>query len=712
MKRTAIVWMVACLVFLVFASNSFPAQTIPTLFSFNPPIPAKTVSLAGTFNNWDKAANPMNDADRNGIWEITIPLLPGEYQYKFVVDNEKWYQDPKNKLGAPDGFGGLNSVIRVGDYEKLNLPSKVGDGKILEEAIFHEPESPYLIMPSEQEIVVKLRVKRNDVAGCSLCTLKPAKAVIPMSFYARDAVFEYYRVPLNASTDKVDYFFSIEDGKRTILYWSGGKTEEKGKDMPPGGEIPFSYYPSSLNVFSTPEWARDAIFYQIFPERFKNGDPSNDPPNVRPWGGKPEYFNFFGGDLEGVRQGLPYLEDLGISTIYFNPIFESVSNHKYDTEDYMKIDSHFGDLTTFTRLMSEAHQDSVKIVLDGVFNHTGDEFWAFQDCIKRGKESPYWDWYTFHGFPVVKEPKPNYDCWWGYGDLPKLKTTNPDVRKYLFDVTSYWIREFGIDGWRLDVPNEVPHDFWVEFRKVVRSAKSNAYIMGEIWGDGKPWLKGDEFDSVMNYRFRQNVIGFIADENIDAFTFDANLGMIRMDYPEQAVDVLMNLIGSHDTERFLTLCKGNEKKLRLAALIQMTYAGAPCIYYGDEVGMTGGKDPDCRRTFPWDSKDQNVALLDYYKKLTALRKSHASLRRGTLVPLSAEKGSRVYSYMREFGDERFIVVVNAGGYAETLKVAVPGVRDKAAVSLVDVLTGSSYKVEKGQLKLKLLPYSGLILEAR
>ena len=221
---------------------------------------------------------------------------------------------------------------------------------------------------------------------------------------------------------------------------------------------------SQANVV-TPDWVKDAIFYQIFPERFQNGNRANDPEGSEPWGSKPKLFNFMGGDLDGVIQKLPYLKDLGVNAIYFNPLFEApTSNHKYDTANYMKIDPSFGDMDTFRTLIREAHKLGIKVLLDAVFNHSGDSHWAFKDAEKNGPESKYWNWYLFHGFPVVKSPKPNYESWWGFASLPKFNEYNPEVREHLFKVAEFWSKE-GIDGWRLDVPNEVRDmNFWREFR--------------------------------------------------------------------------------------------------------------------------------------------------------------------------------------------------------------------------------------------------------
>lgn len=435
-----------------------------------------------------------------------------------------------------------------------------------------------------------------------------------------------------------------------------------------------------------PGWAEDAIWYQIFPERFANGDSSNDPPGVQPWGGKPERNNYFGGDLKGIIDHLDYLERLGVNALYLNPIFESPSNHKYHTSDYLKIDHNFGDERVFRKLVEECHRRKMRLILDGVFNHTGIHFFAFEDIKKNEEKSRYVKWYNVHSFPVSGPEKPNYEAWWGLGDLPKLMTGNPEVRKYLFEATRHWMKT-GIDGWRLDVPNEIPHEFWIEWRKLVKSENPDAYIVGEIWDDATPWLQGDQFDAVMNYRFRGGAVGFIALENQSPSQFDSVLEAQRAAYPGRVDYALQNLIGSHDTERFLTLCGGDADKLRLAVLLQMTYVGAPMIYYGDEVGLQGGKDPDCRHTMEWDSTRWNRGLLDWYQKLVRIRNENRVLRRGSYKTVLVDNPGRTFAFIREDGGEKAMVVLNGMARSRTIR---PHDLAPAPGKWRELLSGASY----------------------
>jgi glycosidase len=416
-----------------------------------------------------------------------------------------------------------------------------------------------------------------------------------------------------------------------------------------------------------PAWVKDAIFYQIFPERFANGDKSLDPLNIEPWGAMPKPKSYFGGDLQGIIDHLDYISSLGINCIYLNPIFWSNSNHKYHAKDYLKIDPHFGDEEVFKRLVDDCHKRGIRIILDGVFNHTGVDFFAFEDIKKNGARSKYVGWYNFYSFPVAPPNKPNYECWWNYGDLPKLMTHNPEVREYLFNVTEHWMK-FGIDGWRLDVPNEIPHPFWIEWRKLVKRMNPDAYIVGEIWDDPQPWLQGDQFDAVMNYRWRQACLAFFVNETITATTFDASLAKLRNDCPSEVNYALQNLLGSHDTDRLLTLCHDDKKTMKLAWLFQMTYVGAPMVYYGDEIGMTGRKDHGCRGTMIWDEGKQDRDLLYTMRQLIGIRNRFAVFRHGDYEPFLVNDENAVFGFVRRDRDGKStaIVVLNNGKETQTI----------------------------------------------
>ena len=428
--------------------------------------------------------------------------------------------------------------------------------------------------------------------------------------------------------------------------------------------------------FHTPEWVKDSIFYQIFPDRFAKSDRLSKSGRLQAWDAPPTPYGYKGGDLLGVVEHLDYLQDLGITAIYLNPIFQSASNHRYHTHDYYHVDPLLGGNRAFHTLLDESHRRGIRIVLDGVFNHASRGFFQFNDILENGPDSPYLDWFHIQGYPLnAYWGKPNYRCWAGLAALPKFNTGNPQVRNFIFDVARYWIEQ-GIDGWRLDVPFEIDDDsFWQEFRQVVRRANPEAYLVGEISREAQRWLLGDQFDAVMNYQFTQACLGFFAGDRInrsleagmmglppsrvlDAQAFAARAQALLDLYPREAALAQFNLLDSHDMPRFLTLAGGDQAALRLATLFQMTYPGAPCVYYGDEIGLQGGRDPDNRRAMPWGASPSlwDGDLRMFFRDCIALRKAHPVLRRGDFIPIYAE--GQVIVYERKLGAETLIVALN------------------------------------------------------
>lgn len=590
-------------------------------FRYTPSGNPSKVAVVGSFNGWNAEANPMADPEGDGTWEASVELEAGTYTYKFLVDGTGWYADPAAAETDPDGFGAVNSVLRVGQGQA--------------------PASPYHHGPSV--------LYRN--------TLPDGRLRVRL------------RMPLDPEAATVE----LADGRTLPLAegWSDGRYRYPEAVLPAGcrryrfpGHTEWVEAPEAP-AFRTPAWVPQAVFYQVFPERFANGDPRNDPPGTEPWGGVPKLDNFFGGDLAGIRQRLPHLQGLGIRALYLNPVFAATSNHKYDTSDYLRVDPAFGTNAELDALVAEARGRGIRVVLDGVFNHTGTGFFAFQDLLRRGGASPYRDWYFVKSFPVVMEPKPTYEAWWGYASLPKLNTANPAAREYLMDVGERWV-ERGAAGWRLDVPNEVPHAFWREFRQRVKAADPEAYLTGEIWSDASAWLQGDQFDGVMNYPFRAAILDLVGGKATGAQFLHA-VQKVLLQYPEQSHGCLLNLLGSHDTPRIATLL--DPQRRRVAEVLQFTLPGTPMVYYGDEIGMEGGKDPDCRRCFPVEGGDDSRI-----RQLVRLRNATQALRTGGFRPLRAE--GPVFAFERAQGDQSVVVVVNPGSTA-----AAGGVRG------VDLLTG-------------------------
>lgn len=446
-----------------------------------------------------------------------------------------------------------------------------------------------------------------------------------------------------------------------------------------------------------PDWVRDAIFYQIFPERFRNGDVSNDPPGVADWDrDAPTRDNFFGGDLDGITRSIPYLKDLGVNALYLTPIFAAGSNHKYDTYDYKRIDPGFGTLNTFRRMRAGLKGADIRLVLDAVLNHCGDGFWAFQDVLKRGAASPYLDWFFIDSLPIRFDP-PSYQTCGGAAFLPKLNVDNPALQAELMRAVLQWTNE-GIDGWRLDVPWKAPLSFWRQFRECVVKANPEAYIVAEVWRGASAWLQGDTVHGVMNYRLRQHILDYAAFDHMDAEDFDYELRQL-LDEHGATTPYHLTLLGSHDTPRIRTVCKGDVGRTLIAVALQMTLPGAPMVYYGDEVGMLGENDPDCRRPMLWDERRWCTPILEATRTLIRLRHAHPALRQGDVRSLRAFNG--VYAYARTMKEDTVIVVLNPRGPQPTLSVPLGSLA--GAGQWVDALSGVAFTEVGGRLDFQPLP---------
>jgi neopullulanase len=494
----------------------------------------------------------------------------------------------------------------------------------------------------------------------------------------------------------------------------------------------------------TPEWVKDAVFYQIFPDRFARSDRVPKPAYLESWDSPPTTYGFKGGDLLGIVEHLDYLESLGVTALYLNPIFQSAANHRYHTIDYYRVDPILGGNEALRELLDTAHARGIRVVLDGVFNHASRAFYQFNHTLENGAASPYLDWFHIDverlkaGRQLIAYPGPEvkrrlaqegslqalgYLGWWNLPALPKFNTDTQAVRQFVLDVARYWV-DFGIDGWRLDVPGEIDDvSFWQEFRQVIKTANPEAYIVGEIWSGADRWLQGDQFDAVMNYPFSRACLGFFGAERLDvsqhpggfdlqlmpATQFADTLDSMLAQYDWEVTQAQLNLLDSHDMARFLTDVGGDKERLKLAMLFQMTYPGAPCIYYGDEIGMEGANDPDCRRAFPWDEDRWDHDVMAWVRCAIRLRSDWSVLRRGRYQRLWAEDERGVLAFARQMGEELLIVVINTGSEPYDLDVPVAGLLADGAV-LEDLWAGGTAQVEAGHVRGKAMPpHSGAVI---
>ncbi|MDP6986650.1 MAG: alpha-amylase family glycosyl hydrolase [Phycisphaerales bacterium] len=691
---------------------------------------AERVFLAGGFNGWSASATPMH-IDPTGDWTVSLTLDPGLHHYKYIRDGQ-WMPDPRNPDRQPDGYGGENTLLRLGPAANLDPKNaRRGDGVIEGAAVGHNPWSWTDMAGDEDTRTLRMRTLAGDVEGVSM--VQPWIGSTPLHPVFNDGRFQWWEVTVDMPPTDNRYLFLLHDGLVT----------QRAPTIHRFGEVPMQ--------LETPDWARDAIWYQIMIDRFRNGDPTTDPQAGRAWTAKwyepmldegvdgqsfyewYVYSRLFGGDLAGLSERLDYLKELGINALYLNPIFQSESHHKYNATNFIHVDEHYGggkdyqdaeaaenllDPSTWSFTQSDrafldflelAKSKGFRVIIDGVFNHVGTRHPAFADVETNGQASPYADWFDVRSWEPFE-----YEGWAGFKELPVFAKddvrgiASESARQHIMDVTRRWMDpngdgdpSDGIDGWRLDVPNEVPLPFWIEWRKLVKSINPDAYIVGEIWDRAGHWLDGRSFDAVMNYPFAEIAFDWIAAKNnkIHASEAERQFARLRMAYPDSATSVLQNLLDSHDTDRCVSKvfnpdrpfdAKNREqevddynpnkpdewayRKARLLALLQMTYVGAPMIYYGDEVGLWGSDDPNNRKPMlwedlqPYDEAGMEVmpAHFDFYRRAIALRNAFPALRRGSIETVVIDDEQDVWAFVRELNGQKVLVALNAGDAEATI----------------------------------------------
>ncbi|WP_243090058.1 alpha-amylase family glycosyl hydrolase [Thermus neutrinimicus] len=674
------------------------ALAVPVTFRYTPPpgLEVRSVSLRGSFNQWGET--PMQR--ENGSWAVTVDLDPGEHQYKFFI-NGQWPKDMCHDptFGTPmvdptaagcvdDGFGGQNAVILV----QAMAPSPPPTGPVALE-FAHDPGKAQYVSVADGKLSLRFTAGEGAVAAAWLEA--PFLGKVPMH---RQLVFpgtEVWRVALPSAPETY----------RILIKTQGGEEEAFGPFRPP--TRPFSQVP----------WVGGGVGYQIFPERFYNGDPQNDAlalesdeylynllwqrsggpkPHLSRWTDPPSPLHcchqYFGGDLAGVLAKLPHLEALGVTLIYFNPLFDSGSAHGYDTHDYLKVSPKFGDKDLLRRVLDEAHRRGMRVIFDFVPNHTGLGFWAFQDVVKRGPRSPYWNWYFVKRWPFVPGDGAAYEGWWGLGSLPKLNTAHPGVKRYLMEVAKYWIR-FGFDGVRVDVPGDVldPHAFFRDMRAELKAIRPDAYLVAEVWQRDPSWLQGDEFDSLMNYAIGRDILlrfakgGHLALYN--ARRALADLARVYALYPEAVAGMGFNLITSHDTARLLTELGGGglkdtpspESRARQRLAVALLYAlpGVPVTFQGDECGFTGerpAESPHDLQRYPLQWERCHGETLAFYQGLAQLRRELPALRSAVFRTYLGE--GHLLAFLRgEPGEGEVLSAFNSGLEATILPLPPGGWQD-------------------------------------
>ncbi len=537
-------------------------------------------------------------------------------------------------------------------------------------AIFHDMDKRFCYAIDKDLFVIRVQVKKDDMKEVILhyedkyipMERKDTRMTLPMKKVATSQFHDYYEAQLQMHLICLRYFFEFTDMQGEKVYYGN---YEFDKECITNRDRMFDC-PQNLReeeMFEVPQWAANKVVYQIFPSRFA----ATQPVDKKLWYKAPiTPMDDLHGNLRGIIEHLDYIKDLGIDVVYLTPIFKSNSCHKYDTIDYYQVDPSFGTTEDLKELVQKSHERGMKVVLDAVYNHTGREFFAFQDILEKGEKSKYLDWYFIDELPPRGEwgEIPNFKCFGYYGGMPKLNLKNPEVEKYITDVACYWIKECDIDGWRLDVGDEISHFFWKNFRKAIKAVKKDMLIIGEIWHYAGDFLEGDEWDTVMNYPFYLNLIDLLADEKINVSQFVQNLGYLKGRLNKKCYPLMWNLIDSHDTARFLHLCNDNKKKQHLAAAFQLLMPGMPMVYYGDEYAMPGANDPDCRRGMYWDEEYQDKEMYNWYKKLMQVRKTHACIVEGEMIETIANDDEDTIVMIRKNGEETIAMLFNCGNSAK------------------------------------------------
>lgn len=556
----------------------------------------------------------------------------------------------------------------------------------------HQPYEPYAYAVTKTTARIILLA---DKGGARQITLhygdryeQKLEQSLFMEFVGFDGTYDVFQANVPIDTSRLKYRFEIQMKRKAASLWYGESGAHEDPDR--AGVFQLAYL-CPRDIYEVPDWTKSAVCYQIFPERFCNGDERLTPANAESWDAAPTPRNMLGGDLPGIRQRLGYLQDLGINLIYLTPIFQAGSNHKYDTYDYFEIDKQFGTKEDLRLLVEDAHAKGIRVVLDAVFNHSGPKFAPFQDVLDNGKASKYWDWFFIEGDTADME-NVNYETFATKNAyMPKLNVANPEVENYLLEVGSYWIREFDIDGWRLDVANEIDHVFWRKFRNTVKGIKPDALIIGEVWHNSLPWLRGDQFDGVMNYLFREYGLSFLVDGKMSGVEFGEQLIRLMTTYPHPAAQSQFNLLGSHDTERILTHAGGNKQAVLRAMTYMFTFPGIPMVYYGDEIGMEGNNDPGCRAGMVWDEDRQDRTLRAAIQQLANLKHELPALYGTELRIVRATDGA--IEYKRVAGDGTSIhVALNAGDQPFALSCGGNVLFESDNASVVDGQLGRGHSV--------------------
>ena len=561
-------------------------------------------------------------------------------------------------------------------------------------ALYHRPPSSefaYLYTP--RNVHIRLRTAKDDIREVSLIQNDTNKfwngwhdeifaEKRPLRIIASTDTHDYWMIETSEEHNRVMYAFHIvgNDGMEVFYCDKGVYPVKEPFTSNFNYYFRFPYF-HEIDMVKTPDWVKDTVWYQIFPERYWNGDTGNDPTGTLAWNSRePDRKDFFGGDLQGIIDKLDYIKGLGVNGIYLCPVFKSPTTHKYDTTDYFTIDPAFGTKEVMQKLVDECHKHDIKVMLDAVFNHIGDTSEQWQDVVKNGAESKFASWFHIHRFPVSYTQTDRIDdvdnlTYESFGftpHMPKLNTANPEVQEYLLSVARYWTKACGIDAWRLDVANEVDHHFWKRFYKEMTEINKDIYIIGEAWHSAQSWLQGDEFHAVMNYSFTDAILECFVRRNIVPTKMVAAMNQQLMLYTQQTNEVMFNLLDSHDTPRLLTIANGNKSIVKSTLAFMFVQAGSPCLYYGTEIGMSGGSDPGCRACMEWDESKWDKDIHSFTVSLVALRRKHSDIITYAETKWEIDDERNIIKMTRTYRGHSLVAVFNNG--TEDIEIITCGIQ--------------------------------------
>lgn len=548
---------------------------------------------------------------------------------------------------------------------------------IIRQAVTHIPLSQYAFANSESNITIRVRAAKGNLTRCILYfgdRVYPYDPILftplEMNRVAFDLEFDYFEATFESPYTRVCYYFELIAEDEQVYLFADIFASELPKERSEFYQYPFI---RREEISTVPDWLKRAVVYNIFPDSFASKKSSiQGTPSELPWGNGIVLKSKLGGTIKGITENLDYIAELGFNCLYINPIFIAGEYHKYDILDYLHISPNLGTDEDFRELVNQAHAKNIRVVIDGVFNHCSWYFFAFDNVVRNGANSGYKDWFYNLQFPVERPDnenvQPSYSCFAYERKMPKLNSSNPEVRDYFMAVCNHWIREYGVDGWRLDVANEVDRVFWRTFKQTARAANPESVMIGEIWESSESWLQGDMFDSTMNYDFRKNCRDFFGTEAINATEFNARVTKMNYRYPTGILHGQLNLLDSHDVNRFFSYCQNDIRRLRLAEVFLFTAPGTPCVFYGDELGMSGNREESLRGPMPWVNPPYDER--SFFKQLISLRKNNSALVYGSYRALFMDADG-MYIYERQLDNQSIIVAINARNSNVDLRYAVP-----------------------------------------